>query len=94
MTTTELALLSPESETRFRQCFIEDPTTGAIRVTRTGYAEYGSVFARAGIDINKIRTREELRCACRASEWVVFEELRELAKGHKAIEAALAPLWS
>lgn len=96
MTTTTDATtqLSDASETAFRQCFVEDPATGTIRLTRKGHAEYGRIFAQAGIDIHTIRTRAALRQACRDSEWVVIEELRQMVKGHKEIEVALAPLWS
>jgi hypothetical protein len=94
LTAEELARLSPESGRVFREAFIEDPATGAIRFTRKGFAEYGPRFAKAGIDINGVRTREALREACVQSEWVVYEEIRELVKGHKALEKALEPLWS
>jgi hypothetical protein len=94
LTAEELARLSPESERVFREAFLEDPATGAIRFTRKGYAEYGLRFARAGIDISRVRTRDALREACVRSEWVVYEEIRRLVKGHKALEKALEPLWS
>jgi hypothetical protein len=94
LTAEELARLSPESERVFREAFLEDPATGAIRFTRKGYAEYGPRFAKAGIDINAVRTRDALRAACVRSEWVVYEEIREQVKGHKALEKALEPLWS
>jgi hypothetical protein len=89
LTAEELARLSPESERVFREAFLEDPATGAIRFTRKGYAEYGPRFAKAGIDINAVRTRDALRAACVRSEWVVYEEIREQVKGHKALEKAL-----
>ena len=94
LTAEELARLSPESGWVFREAFLEDPATGAIRFTRKGYAEYGPRFAKAGIDINGVRTRDALREACVRSDWVVYEEIRELVKGHKALEKVLEPLWS
>jgi hypothetical protein len=57
----ELARLSPESERAFREAFVEHPATGAIRFTWKGFAEYGSRFARARIDINRMRTRDAFR---------------------------------
>jgi hypothetical protein len=36
-----------------------------------------------------LRTRDEFREACAASEWVFAEELREIAKGHKELEMVL-----
>jgi hypothetical protein len=86
--------LSPESERAFRETFLEDPATGQIRFTRTGRVAYGARFARAGIDIDHVRTRAALREACIRSEWVVYEEIRTLVEGHKALEAILEPLWS
>lgn len=94
LTNEQLASLSPESETEFRQRFVKDPRTGTIRFTRKGFAEYGPRFAKAGIDINQIRTSESLREACTQSEWVVFEEIRQMVKGHKELELVLSPLWS
>jgi hypothetical protein len=89
-----LEKLSPESERAFRQRFIEDAATGRIRFTEKGFAAYGARFVRAGIDINRVRTREELRCASVRSEWVLWEEVREMVKGHKVLEEILKPLWS
>ena len=43
--------------------FIEDLTTGRVRVTAEGKKIFGSQFARAGINIDEIRTREEVRWA-------------------------------
>ena len=90
----EFIALSPESETEFRRCFIEDPFDARIRFTSTGFAEYGPRFARAGIDINQIRTRDAFRDACIRSEGVWAEELRKLVKGHKELEKVLEPLWA
>jgi len=59
-----IAKLSPESEKDFRECFVEDPATGRIRFTTKGLAAYRSQFARAGIDIARIRSREAFRAAC------------------------------
>lgn len=86
--------LSPESERDFRQCFIEDPASGEIRFTRKGFAEFGPRFAKAGIDINCVHTRAALREASIASEWVLWDEIRQMVKGHKALEDVLKPLWS
>lgn len=89
-----LSQLSPESERAFRETFLEDAATGRIRLTRTGRVAYGARFARAGIDIDHVRTRAALRDACIRSEWVVYEEIRRLVEGHKVLEAILEPLWS
>ena len=88
-TAEQLASLSPESETAFRQCFIEDPVSHDIRFTAKGFAEYGARFAKAGIDINQIRNRAQLTDAVIRSEWVFIDELREMVKGHKEIEDAI-----
>ena len=88
-----LAKLSPESEKDFRECFIEDSATGQIRFTAKGLAEYRSQFGRAGIDIARIRTREEFRAACRRSEYVFAEDLRQMVKGHTELEAVLNSVW-
>ena len=87
------AKLSPESEKEFRECFIEDPSTGHIRFTIKGRVEYRSQFARAGIDIRRIRTREEFRAACIRSECVFVEDLRQMVKGHTELEAVLKSVW-
>lgn len=89
-----LAELSTESERAFRSAFVEDVRSGRIRFTGTGRAEFGRRFSRAGIDIDQVRTRTALREACIRSEWVVYEEIRRLVEGHKALEAILEPLWS
>lgn len=86
--------LCPESETQFRQCFIEDPASGRVGFTRKGHAEYAARFAKAGIDIHQIRTRDEFRQACMRSEWVLFQEIRQMVKGHTELEMVLKPLWS
>ena len=93
--TTEdrLAALSPESEQRFRECFIEDPATGRIRFTPKGRAAYRSQFGRAGIDIARIGTREQFRDACRRSEHVFAADLRQMVKGHTELEAILDSVW-
>ena len=87
------AKLSPESEKDFRECFIEDPCTGHIRFTTKGRAEYRSQFGRAGIDIRRIRTREEFRAACIRSEYVFVEDLRQMVKGHTELEGVLNSVW-
>ena len=88
-----LAKLSPESEKGFRECFIEDSATGQIRFTAKGLAEYRSQFGRAGIDIRRIRTREEFRAACIRSEYVFVEDLRQMVKGHTEFEGVLNSVW-
>jgi hypothetical protein len=88
-----LAKLSPESEKDFRECFVEDPTTGRIRFTAKGLAAYRSQFARAGIDIKRIRTRDDLRAACVRSEHVFAEDLRQMVKGHTELEGVLNAVW-
>jgi hypothetical protein len=88
-----LAKLSPESEQRFRECFVEDPATEQIRFTTKGRTAYRSQFGRAGIDITRIRTREELRTACIRSEYVFVEDLRQMVKGHAELEAVLKSVW-
>jgi hypothetical protein len=93
-TQDQLATLSLESEREFRQCFVEDSTNGRIRFTSKGVAGYGPRFAKAGIDIHQICTRDELREACTRSAWVFAEELREMVKGHNELELILKPLWS
>jgi len=87
------AKLSPESERDFRECFIEDPSTGHIRFTTKGRAEYRSQFARAGIDIRRIRTREAFRAACIRSERVFVEDLRQMVDGHTELEGVLNSVW-
>ena len=85
--------LSPESEKAFRECFVEDPATGQIRLTAKGREAYRSQFGRAGIDISGIRTREQFRQACRRSEHVFAHDLRQMAKGHTELEAILDSVW-
>jgi hypothetical protein len=92
-TQDRLATLSPESEQRFRECFIEDPATGRIRFTPKGLAAYRSQFGRAGIDIARIRTRGEFREACRRSEYVLAADLRQMVKGHTELETILDSVW-
>ncbi|MGE5814601.1 MAG: hypothetical protein ACM36C_08960 [Acidobacteriota bacterium] len=87
------ATLSPESEQRYRECFIEDPATGRIRFTPKGRAAYRAQFGRAGIDIARIRTRDEFREACRRSEHVFVADLRQMVKGHTELEAILESVW-
>ena len=88
-----LAKLSPESARDFHECFVEDPKTGRIRFTAKGLAAFGSQFARAGIDIRRIRTRDELRAACRRSEHVFVDDLRQMVKGHTELEEVLDTVW-
>ena len=88
-----LPRLSPESARDFHECFVEDPTTGRIRFTAKGLAAFRSQFARAGIDIRRIRTRDELRGACRRSEHVFVDDLRQMVKGHTELEEVLDTVW-
>jgi hypothetical protein len=94
-TSTEhvLAKLSPESAKDFHECFVEDPKTGRIRFTAKGLAAFRSQFARVGIDIRRIRTRDELRAACLRSEQVFVDDLRQMVKGHTELEEALDTVW-
>ena len=94
-TSTEhvLAKLSPESAKDFHECFVEDPKTGRIRFTAKGLAAFRSQFARVGIDIRRICTRDELRAACRRSEQVFVDDLRQMVKGHTEVEEALDTVW-
>lgn len=88
-----LARLSPESAKDFHECFVEDPQTGRIRFTAKGLAAFRSQFARAGIDITRIRTRDELRAGCRRSERVFVDDLRRMVKGHTELEDVLDTVW-
>ena len=88
-----LAKLSPESARDFHECFVEDPKTGRIRFTAKGLGAFRSQFARAGIDIRRIRTRDELRAACWRSEYVFVDDLRQMVKGHTELEEALDTVW-
>ena len=88
-----LAKLSPESAKDFHECFVEDPETGWIRFTTKGLAAFRSQFARAGIDIRRIRTRDDLRTACRRSEHVFVADLRQMVKGHTELEEVLDTVW-
>jgi hypothetical protein len=91
---TQETQLSAKSEIDFKRCFVEDAATGRIRFTSTGFAQFGPRFAKAGIDINQVKTRTLLRDACIRSEWVWAEELRSLVKDHPELEEILKPLWS
>lgn len=77
-----------------RQADTTDASTGSIRFTKTGYEQYGARFATAGIDINRVVTREQFRQACKASQWVLMDEIRQMVRGHKELEIALKSLWS
>jgi hypothetical protein len=90
----DLSQLSPESEIDFKRCFVEDAATAKIRFTAKGFAVYGPRFAKAGIDINQIKNRDQLRDACVRSEDVWANDIREMVKGHKELEEILKPLWS
>lgn len=39
--------------------YICDKETGALRLTRSGIEKYFSRFARAGIDVNQIKTADQ-----------------------------------
>jgi hypothetical protein len=88
-----LAKLSPESARDYHECFVEDPKTGRIRFTAKGLAAFRSQLARAGIDIRRIRTRDEFRAACRRSEHVFVDDLRQMVKGHTELEEVLDTVW-
>ena len=88
-----LAKLSPESEKDFRECFVEEPARGRIRFTAKGLAAYRAQFARVGIDIARIRSREAFRAACIRSESVFVDDLRQMVKGHTELEAVLNAVW-
>ena len=88
-----LAKLSPESAKDFHECFVEDSATGTIRFTAKGRATFGSQFARTGIDIRRIRTRDALRAACRRSEHAFVDDLRQMVKGHTELEQLLDSAW-
>jgi hypothetical protein len=88
-----LAKLSPESARDFHECFVEDPKTRRIRFTAKGLIAFRSQFARAGIDIRRVRTRDELRAACRRSEHVFVDDLRQMVKGHTELEEVLDTVW-
>ena len=88
-----LAKLSPDSARDFHESFVEDPKTGRIRFTAKGLAAFRSQFARIGIDIRRIRTRDELRAACRRSEHVFVDDLRQMVKGHTELEEVLDTMW-
>jgi hypothetical protein len=88
-----LAKLPPESATDFHECFVEESATGKIRFTAKGLAAFRSQFARAGIDIRRIRSREELRAACIRSEHVFVGDLRQMVKGHTELEEVLDAVW-
>lgn len=93
LTEDVLAQLSPESARDFHECFVEDPKTGRIRFTAKGLAAFRSQFARAGIDIERIRSRDELRAACRRSDHVFVDDLRQMVKGHTELEEVLDTVW-
>ncbi|HRE08988.1 MAG TPA: hypothetical protein PKX00_25440 [Opitutaceae bacterium] len=73
--------------------FLCDPATGRLRFTATGRRMLGPRFARAGIDLQTLKTLEQARAA--AAE-VAHQELMALAaelKGRDpALDAAMAPL--
>ncbi len=58
--------------------FIEDITTGRVRVTPEGRKIYGSQFARAGINIEEIRTREQMNWAHEVSMPYFIDDLIEV----------------
>ncbi len=58
--------------------FIEDLTTGRVRVTAEGKKIFGSQFARAGINIAEIRTREQMRWANEVSMPYFVDDLIEI----------------
>ncbi len=56
-----LAGRSAEAEREFRFAFVEDVAPGRIRFTSAGRLAYGARFARAGVDLGKVRDRGALR---------------------------------
>ena len=88
-----LAKLSPESAKDFHECFVEDRATGRIRFTAKGLAAFHVQFARVGVDIRRIRTRDELRAACGRSDHVFVDDLRQMVKGHTELEEFLDTVW-
>ena len=83
-----------ESDREFAQRFIQEAGTDNIRFTSAGLQHYRSLFGRAGIDINTIKTRTDFKTARDKSFPYELADLRQLVKGHKEIEEALKPLWS
>jgi hypothetical protein len=56
-----LAGLSAEPEREFHSTFVVEVASGRIRFTSAGRLAYGARFARAGVDIGKVRGRGALR---------------------------------
>jgi hypothetical protein len=88
-----LAKLSPESATDLQECLIEDAATGRTCFAAKGLAAFRYQFARVGIDIRRIRKREELRAACVRSEHVFVDDLQQMVRGHTELEEALNSVW-
>ncbi len=63
------------------QLYIQDPITKRIRITRKGIEKYGARFAKAGFNIQQIRTPEEFQNAVDASFALEMQKLATTAKG-------------
>jgi len=93
-------LIDPEDEAPIplEQCFVF--SRGALRANANGRKRFGERFARAGYDINRIRTFDELEAALKGSWHIVmsvenmerdFEELNagKDSLAHRAVRARL-----
>jgi len=94
------ALIEPEDEAPIplEQCFVF--SRGTLRANANGRKHFGERFARAGYDINRIRTFDELEAALKGSWHIVmsdenmlrdFEELNagKDSLAHRAVRARL-----
>jgi hypothetical protein len=72
--------------------FVQDMTTGKIRLTMASIEEHRSRFGRAGIDIRTIDTEEKFWDAFDRSDYVWVADMLEMVKGHPKLEEILAPL--
>ena len=72
--------------------FIEEPGTDRIRFTAHGIERLRARFAAAGIDIRDVKTKQEARRAVEASQYVVLDEIAQLAEGDEVLEEIIAPL--
>ncbi|MBN2702385.1 MAG: hypothetical protein JXR29_13145 [Methylothermaceae bacterium] len=64
-----------------RTLFIRDVSTGKIRITQSGKTAYRHRFAKAGYDIDRIRTLEEFESAVDAIFSAEFHDLAIKDKG-------------
>jgi len=67
------------------ELFIEDATTGHIRLTRTAHERYGAQFACAGYDTRKIRTKAEFQAAVDASFAFEMRQLADTTRGQNPL---------